>query len=144
MRPGSEVWTTFLSSVSGKEGSWRLHSSLYTITRKAYPDHTPTIPIEWIAVVSRSGPKIARTTCSAQFLASKFANSSSSTVSGQKGFSRAQIRVPLVAFCSDPPPEKPTETSQKFRCQKLYVNSCLSLSSSSKTIGINNNFFIFL
>lgn len=144
MRPGSEVWTVFLSSVLGKEGSRRLHSSSYTFTINAYPDFTPTIHIEWIAAVPRSGPKTARTAYTAQFLDCNFARSSSSTVSRQKGFSRVQTRVPIVGFCSDSLPEKSTETGQKFRCQNLYATSCLSLSTSSKTIGINNNFFIFL
>lgn len=144
MRLGSEVWTVYLDSVLGKGGSWRLHSSSYAITRKAYPDHTPTIQIEWIAAVSRSGPKIARTTYTVQFLACNFASRSSSTVSGQKDFLRVQTRVPIVGFCFDSPPEKPTENGQKFRCQKLYATHCLSLSSSPKTIGINNNFFILL
>lgn len=39
-RLGSEVRTVYLDSVLGKEWSGRLHSSSYTITGKAYPDHT--------------------------------------------------------------------------------------------------------
>lgn len=144
MRLVSEVWTVYLDSALEKEGSWRLHSSSYTISRKAHPDHTPTIQIEWTAVVSRSGPKIARTTSTAQFLSCNFVSSSSSIVSEQNGFSRVKTRMPTMGFCSDSHPEKPKEPGQKFRCQKLYATSCLSLYSSPMTIGINNNFFIFL
>lgn len=45
MKPSLQVRTVYLSSVLGKEGNLRLHGFSYSITRKTYPDHTPTIQI---------------------------------------------------------------------------------------------------